>query len=182
MPPRPPEAAGGRQKQRRASQRDANPAHRVWASASWPWLPAGPDGNFTWRAPTIARTISASQCSAISVPDGSRSVTASCMRHRPRHTRQPEPELGDGHEHVQLGQEGLRRKANTFLWAPTGRAPRWPGGRDGVVVPIEPVLIAEVNFFGRHKGGALRDGVLLSAEEMPVARPIAGRSSRSPAR
>ena len=30
------------------------------------------------RAPTIARTISASQCSAISVPDGSRSVTASC--------------------------------------------------------------------------------------------------------
>jgi len=44
------------------------------------------------------------------------------------------------------------------------------------------VLIAEVNFFGRHKGGALRDGVLLSAEEMPVARPIAGRSSRSPAR
>ena len=53
LPPRPPEAAGGRQKQPRASQRDANPAHRVWASASWPWLPAGPDGNFTKRAPTI---------------------------------------------------------------------------------------------------------------------------------
>jgi hypothetical protein len=44
------------------------------------------------------------------------------------------------------------------------------------------VLIAEVNFFGRHKGGALRDGVLLSAEEMPVARAIPGRSSRRQAR
>ena len=44
--------------------------------------------------PTIARTMSASQCSAISVQDGSRSVTASCMRHRSqrsRHTRRPEP-------------------------------------------------------------------------------------------
>ena len=48
------------------------------------------------------------------------------MRHRLWHTRQPEPEFGDGHEHVQLRPEGLRRKANAFLWAPTGRAPRWP--------------------------------------------------------
>src|SRR6516225_1807714 len=67
-------------------------AHRAWASAFWLWLPAGPDRNFIWRAPTIARTMSASQCSAIFVPDGSRSVTASCMRHRRRHRRQPEPE------------------------------------------------------------------------------------------
>jgi hypothetical protein len=79
-PPLPPEAAGGRQKQPLASQRDANPTHRASASASWPWLPAGPDRNFMWRAPTIARTISASQCSAISVPDGSRSVTARVRR------------------------------------------------------------------------------------------------------
>jgi Bifunctional DNA primase/polymerase, N-terminal len=86
-PPLPPEAAGDRQNPPRASQRDANPAYRALASASWLWLPARPDGNFTWRAPTIARTISASRFSAISVPDGSRSVMASCMRHRPRHTR-----------------------------------------------------------------------------------------------
>jgi hypothetical protein len=101
----PTEAAGGRQKQPRGSQQDANPTHRASASASWLWLPARPDRNFTWRAPKIDRTISASQCSAISVPDGSRSATASCMRHRPRHTRQPEPKLGDGHEHVQLRPE-----------------------------------------------------------------------------
>jgi len=61
-------------------------AHRAWASAFWLWLPAGPDRNFTWRAPTIARTMSASQCSAISAPDGSRSATASCMLHRPQHS------------------------------------------------------------------------------------------------
>jgi len=30
------------------------------------------------------------------------------------------------------------------------------------VVPIPPVLRAEVKFFGRHKGGAIRDGVMLS--------------------
>ena len=39
-------------------------------SASCPWLPAGPDRNFTWRVPAIARTMSASQCSATSVPGG----------------------------------------------------------------------------------------------------------------
>jgi hypothetical protein len=91
--------------QPRGSQRDANPTHRALASASWLWLPARPDRNFIWSAPTIARTISASQCSAISVPDGSRSATASCMRHRPRHRRSPEPKLADGHEHVQLRPE-----------------------------------------------------------------------------
>jgi hypothetical protein len=45
-----------RQKQPRASQRDANPAHQVSASAYWAWLPARPDRNFTRRAQTIART------------------------------------------------------------------------------------------------------------------------------
>jgi hypothetical protein len=29
------------------------------------------------------------------------------------------------------------------------------------------VVIAEVNFFGWHKGSALRDGVLLSVEQSP---------------
>ena len=63
---------------------DGNPAHRALASACWPWLPVRPDENFTWRARAIARIISAGQCSAISVPVGFRSVTASCMRLRPR--------------------------------------------------------------------------------------------------
>jgi hypothetical protein len=73
------EAAGGRQEQSRANQRDANPARRALASASWPWLPAGPDRSFTWRAPRIAQIMSASQCSAIFAPDGCRSEMASCM-------------------------------------------------------------------------------------------------------
>jgi len=45
-----------------------------------------------------------------------------------------------------------------------------PAGRDGVV-PIEPALIAEVKFFGRHKGGAIRDGVLLGAGELAAPPP-----------
>ena len=66
LPPRPPEAAGGRQKQPRASQRDANLTHlgeRVLA------LVTGMTRQELYLASTIARTILASQCSAISVPD-----------------------------------------------------------------------------------------------------------------
>jgi hypothetical protein len=37
--------------------------------------------------------------------------------------------------------------------------------RQHAVVPIKPYLRAEVKFFGRHKGGAIRDGVLLSVEQ-----------------
>ena len=81
-PPPSLEAAGGRQEQPRASQWDANPARRASESAFWLWPPAGPDKNFTRRAPTIARTMSASPYSAISVADRSRSATASYMRHR----------------------------------------------------------------------------------------------------
>src|SRR6267142_4982450 len=91
-------AAGGRRKQPRTSQRDANPAHRASASASLPWLPARPDRNFTWRAQPIAQTMSAWRYSAISARDGSRSVTANCMRHHPqqsRHPRQPKSKIID---------------------------------------------------------------------------------------
>ena|SRR6516165_3429079 len=73
--------------------------------------------NFTWRAPMTGRTMSASQCSAISAPHGSRSVTASCMRHRSewsKHARQPEAELASVHEHVQRGPERRRREASPF--------------------------------------------------------------------
>jgi hypothetical protein len=38
----------------------ANPTHRAWVSAFWPWRPAGPSKNFIWRAPTIAQTTLAS--------------------------------------------------------------------------------------------------------------------------
>src|SRR6516225_368068 len=47
-------------------------------------LRAGPNRNFTWRAPAIARTMSASPCSATSALDGSRSETANCMQYRPQ--------------------------------------------------------------------------------------------------
>jgi hypothetical protein len=43
-----------------------------------------PAGTLQGVAPTIGQTMSASQCSAISAPVGSRSVTASYMRHRPQ--------------------------------------------------------------------------------------------------
>src|SRR3984893_14505416 len=78
-----------RRKQPRTSQQDANPAHRASASASLPWLPARPDRNVTRHVPAIARTMSAWWCSAISARDGSRSVTANCMRHRPQQSRHP---------------------------------------------------------------------------------------------
>src|SRR5262249_24118954 len=95
-PPPPPEAAGDRPRQPQSSQRDANPAHRVSASASSPWLPARPDRNFTRRAPPIAQTMSAWWYSAISARDGSRTVTTSYMRHRPQQSRplrQPKSEF-----------------------------------------------------------------------------------------
>ena len=46
-----------------------------------------------------------------------------------------------------------------------GRAPRWPG-RPRRHHADRAAVLAEVKFFGRHKVGALRDGVLLSIEEM----------------
>jgi hypothetical protein len=44
-----------------------------------------------------------------------------------------------------------------------------PAGEGGGV-PIEPGLSAAVKFFGRYKNGAIRDGVLLSVEKLPVPR------------
>jgi hypothetical protein len=46
------------------------------------------------------------------------------------------------------------------------RAADRPAGQGGVV-PIEPGVSVEVKFFGRYKGGAIRDGVLLSVEKLP---------------
>ena len=42
------------------------------------------------------------------------------------------------------------------------------------IVPIEPVLVARVKYFGRHKGGAIRDGVLVGLDRpqtLPAASP-----------
>ena len=43
-----------------------------------------------------------------------------------------------------------------------------PAGCDGVL-SSEPALRAEMKFFGRHKGGAVRDGVLLSVGRLPAS-------------
>jgi hypothetical protein len=37
--------------------------------------------------------------------------------------------------------------------------------------PIEPRLVIRVKYFGRHKGGAIRDGVLVALVNQPQTRP-----------
>jgi hypothetical protein len=66
--------------------------------------------------------------------------------------------------------------AGKGLWATLDALRAGPVGRAGVI-PIEPVLVAEVKYFGRHKGGALRDGVLLPIEPRPAS---GGGSARAP--
>jgi bifunctional non-homologous end joining protein LigD len=41
------------------------------------------------------------------------------------------------------------------------------------VVPIEPRLVVRVKYFGRHKGGAIRDGVLVAIIDQPQRRQVA---------
>ncbi len=50
--------------------------------------------------------------------------------------------------------------ARRGLWSKLDKLRAGPS-RKGVV-PIEPVLRAEIKFFGRHQGGLIRDGVLLT--------------------
>ena len=45
------------------------------------------------------------------------------------------------------------------------------------VVPIEPGLVVRVKYFGRHKGGAIRDGVLVAMVDQPERRPVKSPSS-----
>jgi ATP-dependent DNA ligase len=56
--------------------------------------------------------------------------------------------------------------AGKGLWGRLDTLRAAPADKDRVV-PIEPALTVQVKFFGRHKGGALRDGVLISVEEQP---------------
>jgi len=58
--------------------------------------------------------------------------------------------------------------ASKGLWATLDQLRAGPTGQGGAV-PIEPVLVAVVKYFGRHKGGALRDGVLLSIDPRPAS-------------
>ena len=49
-----------------------------------------------------------------------------------------------------------------------------PGSLDRAgVVPIEPGLVVRVKYFGRHKGGAIRDGVLVAIIDQPQRRQVA---------
>jgi hypothetical protein len=41
------------------------------------------------------------------------------------------------------------------------------------VVPIESGLVVQVKYFGRHKGGAIRDGVLVAMIDQPRTLQIA---------
>ena len=69
---------------------------------------------------------------------------ASCMRHRSEwsgHARQPEAELGDGREHVQLGPERRRREASAF----DKRAQLGPG-KVGVNPAAEAVSVPATTF------------------------------------
>ena len=43
------------------------------------------------------------------------------------------------------------------------RAPRRPPKRG--IVPVRLGLVADIKFFGRHKRGSIRDGVILSVQE-----------------
>jgi hypothetical protein len=54
------------------------------------------------------------------------------------------------------------------------------GRRDGPamkgVIPIAPLMLAEIKFFGRYKGGAIRDGVLMAIGDIHAAQVTPGWS------
>ena len=62
--------------------------------------------------------------------------------------------------------------ARRGLWSELDKLRAGPS-RKGVV-PIEPVLRAEIKFFGRHQGGLIRDGVLLTMAD-DNKKPRSGR-------
>jgi bifunctional non-homologous end joining protein LigD len=48
------------------------------------------------------------------------------------------------------------------------------GSAQGGIMPVAPVLSANVKFCGRHKGGAIRDGVIVSLVAPAVTGPVYG--------
>jgi bifunctional non-homologous end joining protein LigD len=53
--------------------------------------------------------------------------------------------------------------AGKGLWSMVDRRRIGSGGADGVF-PIDPGLVVRVKYFGRHRGGAIRDGVLVALD------------------
>jgi ATP-dependent DNA ligase len=82
-------------------------------------------------------------------------------------------ELGDGRlEAVYVAEEiaGKLESAGQVRFGFAGKglwseldALRSGPARKGVV-PVRPTLSAKIKFFGRHKGGSIRDGVIMSLE------------------
>jgi bifunctional non-homologous end joining protein LigD len=60
--------------------------------------------------------------------------------------------------------------AGKGLWPILDQLRVGPAGRYGIVT-IEPCLMVKVEYFGRHKGGAIRDGVLIALVDQPVPPP-----------
>jgi hypothetical protein len=59
------------------------------------------------------------------------------------------------------------------LWQKLDAMRSGPAGPHGVIA-VEPLILVDVKFFGRHKGGAIRDGVLLSLRDRDSATPKSG--------
>jgi bifunctional non-homologous end joining protein LigD len=86
-------------------------------------------------------------------------------------------ELGEGRleaVHVAEDIEGklapagqVRCFAGKGLWSELDGLRRGPAKKS--VVPVSPGLCAEIKYFGRHRGGSIRDGVILSLHRGVVA-------------
>ena len=74
-----------------------------------------------------------------------------------------------------LPRAGSVRLCPKGLWATLDQLRLGSTDRLGIV-PIEPVLVARVKYFGRHRGGAIRDGVLVGLDR-PQTPPAASQWS-----
>jgi len=80
-------------------------------------------------------------------------------------------ELGDGKARCDLRRRSPRRRSVPCRTSSVGFAgkglwrlldQRRAGIAEKGVVPVWLGLVADIKFFGRHKGGSIRDGVILS--------------------
>jgi hypothetical protein len=85
-------------------------------------------------------------------------------------------ELGEGRLqalYVAEDRDGQLHPAGQVRFGSAGRGlwaeldARRAGAAMKGIVPIEPFMPVQIKFFGRYKGGAIRDGVLLSIEPRP---------------
>jgi hypothetical protein len=58
--------------------------------------------------------------------------------------------------------------AGKGLWSELNALRSGPARK--AVVPVAPILRAKIKFFGRHKGGSIRDGVILSIDARAGSR------------